>query len=228
MSRRLRLLGVETGSDACSAALYVDGAVLHRSEITPRKHAERLLPMFEELLAEAGLALADLDALVLGRGPGSFTGVRIAAAAAQGIAFAMEKPVLCISSLAALAQGVFREHGATHALAGFDARMGEVYWGAFQVEAGRMQALQEECVIAPEAAPIPQKSVTKWFGVGSAFATYAQLLGARCVEMMPTALPQARDLMPLAVAAWDRGEAVPAEQALPVYLRDRVAWKKSP
>ena len=227
MNQRLRLLGVETGSDACSAALYVDGDVCERYEVAPRRHADLLLPMIEDLLAEAGLAVAELDGLVLGRGPGSFTGVRIATAVVQGIAFATEKPVACVSSLAALAQGMFRERGAAQVLAGFDARMGEAYWGAFRAEDGLMRPLQKECVVAPERAPIPQ-SDGDWLGAGSAFETYESVLGVHCNALASEALPHAQDLMPLAVDVWKRGESVSADQALPVYLRNQVAWKKSP
>ena len=228
MNGNLRLLGVETGSDACSVALHVDGEVRETYQVAPRQHAALLLPMIEALLAEAGLAVGELDGLVLGRGPGSFTGVRIAAAAVQGIAFAADKPVACISSLAALAQGALREQGATRVLAGFDARMREVYWGAFQARDGLMRALREECVIAPEQVPVPPGGEGDWLGVGGAFGTYEAVLGVHCRAMEPQALPRARDLMPLAVDAWNRGEAVAADQALPVYLRDKVAWKKSP
>ena len=225
VSARLRLLGVETGSDACSVALYVDGDVREKYQIAPRRHAALLLPMIENLLSEAGLGVEELDGFALGRGPGSFTGVRIAAAAVQGMAFATDRPVVCISSLAALAQGALRERGATRVLAGFDARMGEVYWGAFRAENDLMSALQEECVIAPEQAPVPGAD-GDWLGVGGAFGAYETVLGTHCRVMDPQALPRARDLMPLAVDAWNRGEAVAADQALPVYLRDKVAWKK--
>ena len=226
MVERLRLLGVETGSDACSAALHVDGDVLEKYQVAPRRHAAIVLPMMESLLAEGGLTVAELDALVLGRGPGSFTGVRIAAAVVQGIASAADKPVVCISSLAALAQGALRKTSATKVLAGFDARMGEVYWGAFAQIRGRMQALQDEVVIVPEQAPRPDANAD-WTGVGSAFQTYGEVLGVACSKLLPQALPHAQDLMPLAVHAWKRGECVSAHQALPVYLRDQVAWKKS-
>ena len=125
------LLALDTATECCSAALLHDGTVTARSEVIPRQHAQRLLPMIEELLGERQLRLQDVDALVFGRGPGAFTGVRIATGMVQGLAFAADKPVIAVSNLAALAQRAWREHGAETVAAAIDARMDEVYWGLY-------------------------------------------------------------------------------------------------
>ena len=129
----MRLLAIDTAEIACSAALLIDGEVVERFEIAPRRHSELILGMMQSLLDEAGLRLADMDALAFGRGPGSFTGLRIAAAVIQGSAWGADLPVVAVSNLRGVAQGVHREQGASKVLAGFDARMGEVYWGAFEL-----------------------------------------------------------------------------------------------
>ena len=126
----VKLLAIDTAESACSAALLVDGAVLSRMEQAVRGHSERILPMMQSLLSEAGYSLNDLDALAFGRGPGSFTGLRIAAGVIQGSALGAGLPVVPVSTLQTLAQGAFRMHGARQVLSALDARMAEVYWGA--------------------------------------------------------------------------------------------------
>src|SRR5688572_20199128 len=126
---KMKLLALETATDACSAALWIDGAILGRYRLAPREHARLILPMCEELLAEAGIELAQLDGIGVGRGPGSFTGVRIACSAAQGLAYALDIPVSPVSTLAALAQGTMEEWDARCVLSALDARMGEIYFG---------------------------------------------------------------------------------------------------
>ena len=126
------LLALDTATEACSAALLHEGRLLQRFEVIPRMHAQRLLPMLEELLAESGLPLSAVDCLVFGRGPGAFTGVRIATGLAQGLAFSIQRPVIAISDLAALAQQAWRVYGAERVAAAIDARMDEVYWGCYQ------------------------------------------------------------------------------------------------
>lgn len=222
----MKLLAIDTSTEACSAAIYVDGAVCHREAVVQQQHAERILPMCEEVLAEAGVARTDLDALAFGRGPGSFTGVRIATGVIQGLGFALELPVVPISSLAALAQGAFRTHGAAAVLAGIDARMDEVYWGAFSVEDGLMRPQGEECVCAPGEVPIV---AGVWFGAGTAWAVHGPALrsrhGAALHDADAQCFPLARDTALLAVDAYRRGAAVEAAHALPVYLRDRVVQR---
>ncbi len=224
----MRLLALDTATEACSVALCVDAAVYTRWVEAPREHGDRLLGMIDEVLAESGLAAGELDALAFGRGPGAFTGVRIAVSAVQGIAYGLDRPVVPVSDLAALAQRAHRENGAQAVLAAIDARMGEVYWGAYRLDDdGLMSALQEETVAPPEQVPWPAGA--DWLGVGTGWASYAERLiaagGMRLRANQGHALPDARDIAALAARAWHRGEAVAATEALPVYLRDRVADK---
>jgi len=224
----LRLLAIDTTEEACSAALLTDGAVAERFELAPRRHSELILPMMEGLLQDAGLQLGDLDALAFARGPGSFTGVRIAASVIQGVAFGADLPVLPVSSLQALAQGAARVAAARAVLSALDARMGEVYWGAYRVDGeGLMRPVIDETVCAPHHVPVPEGG--DWHGVGSGWASYAAELGARCAMRLPHdggARVHARDVATLAAALFAAGGALAAEQALPVYLRDEVAWAK--
>lgn len=227
----MKLLAFDTATEACSAALLVDGEVRERHEIAPRRHAELLLPMLESLLAEAGLTLSQMDALAFGRGPGAFTGLRIAAGVAQGIALGAELPVVPVSTLAALAQGCHRERGADQVLAGIDARMGEVYWGACRLGGqGVMEAAGEECVCPPQAVPMPPPGT--WTGFGTAWRAHgerlARRLGDRLAGYEGERYPQARDIAVLGARAYQAGGAVDAGRALPVYLRDKVVAGKSP
>ena len=224
----MKLLAIDTGEDACSAALMLDDSVVERFELAPRRHSELILPMMDGLLAEAGLRLADLDALAFARGPGSFTGVRIAASVVQGAALGAGLPVVPVSSLQALAQGMRREQQAVAVLAALDARMHEVYWGAYRVDArGIMRAVIDEMVCVPQQAVVPEGR--DWTGAGSGWGSYAGVLGARCAMDMRVdtgALVHAQDVALLARSLFGEGAAVAAEQALPVYLRDEVAWAK--
>lgn len=223
-----RLLAIDTTEDACSAALLVDGAASARFEVAARRHSELILPMMDELLADAGLRLADLDALAFARGPGAFTGVRIAAAVAQGAALGAGLPVVPVSSLQALAQGAYRAHGVGSALAALDARMGEVYWGVYRVDAGGvMRAVVDERVCTPR--DVPRLDGDEWIGVGSGWVAHAESLGRCCIVQAPPytdAFVHAQDVATLAAVLYGEGAAVAAEDALPVYLRDEVAWAK--
>lgn len=219
----MKLLAIETATDACSAALWRDGRVTERREIAPQRHAELILPMVDALLAEAGLKVAELDAIAFGRGPGSFTGLRIAAGVAQGLAFAAGKPVIGISTLAALAQGVASQ--GSRVLAAIDARMGEVYWGLYQADAaGLMRLAGAEMVCPPEQVSVPEEP--GWIGAGSGWRAQGVALrayvGAKVSRVLDDALPSAYALLPLAVNAYLAGEIQPAETAVPVYLRDKV------
>jgi tRNA threonylcarbamoyladenosine biosynthesis protein TsaB len=222
----LKLLALDTSTEACSAALWLDGETLERFALG-REHAGRILPMVEELLAEAGLGLSALDAIAFGRGPGSFTGLRITAGIVQGLAFGADLPVVPVSTLAALAQGT----DSARVLAALDARMHQVYWGAYRRNAeGLMESAGEECVIAPEQAPLPPG--TGWIGAGSGWDRYAealqQRLGSPLAGWRGECYPHARDVAALGAAAFRAGQAVSAERAIPVYLRDEVAVKSKP
>jgi len=172
------------------------------------------------------VALNALDAIAFGRGPGAFTGVRIAIGVVQGLAFALERPVLPVSNLAALAQGALREHGVQQVAAAIDARMDEVYWGCYKAEAGEMRLQGLEAVLPPERVALPEGSSGDWYGAGTGWG-YAERLAVQVSASNPAALPNALDILSLARFAWARGEAITAEQAQPVYLRDNVATPKA-
>mgnify|MGYP001819966252 FL=1 len=220
-----RVLAIETATAACSAALYIDGQVEERHALAPRQHAALILPMVESLLASAELAVTALDALAFGQGPGAFTGVRIAASAAQGIAFAADLPVVPVSTLAALAGGAMRDADACHVMAALDARMDEVYWGVYTRDTGGLPALQgRETVAAPAAVAVPDGD--GWIAAGSGWAAYAEQLmpraGERLVRVLPDLEPRAYDVALIGADRFARGEVGQAGDAVPVYLRDQV------
>lgn len=220
----MKLLAIDTSSDACSVALGLGDAISERHEIAPRRHGELVLRFVDELMAEAGLDAAELDGVVLGRGPGSFTGVRIAAGVLQGIAFAAELPVACISSLAALALGA----DAGHVFCAQDARMDEVYAGAFERLDGRMRPIGSEQLCAPEAVQVPADFCG--LGVGSGFERYGEVLQWHLGDALKKVdaghrYPRARDALKLGRPVLEAGGGVEAVQALPVYLRDEVTHR---
>lgn len=222
----MKLLAIETATEACSAALYLDGEIHLRCEVEPRRHAELILGMMDELLAEAELKPTQLDALAFGRGPGSFTGVRIATGVVQGVAFGAELPVVPVSTLAALAQGYFRQSGARRILPAFDARMQELYWAAYEVGGDDLVALVgTEQVASVEDVALPEGD--DWHGVGSGWASYREPLSRRMGSSLAAVkgdlLCSAHDVALLGLAGLAAGQGVAAEQALPVYLRDQVA-----
>ena len=222
----MKLLAFDTSTEACSAALGLGDAILEREELAPRRHAELILPMVDSLLQEAGLRLRDLDALAFGRGPGAFTGVRLAAGIAQGLALGAGLPVAPVSSLAALAQGATEQADAL--LATMDARMGEIYWGLYEPANGGVARLAAgERVSDPAAVTLP--AGRSFFAIGSGWETYGALLAerfkGRVTGAAPARRPRARDLLPLAQAELEQGQGLPPEQALPVYLRNEVAQK---
>jgi tRNA threonylcarbamoyladenosine biosynthesis protein TsaB len=221
----MKLLAIDTSGDDCSAALLIDGALTQRLTREPRRHGALILAMMDELLAEADLPLVALDALAFARGPGSFTGVRIAASVVQGAAFGADLPVVGVSTLAALAQGQQRIYGSEAVLAAFDARMGELYWGAFRLDAAGLMGLRgEEQVAGPGRVVLPEEG--RWAGAGSGWGVHRRILsdrlGVRLDRVDPDAFCEARDVAELAVADLAAGAGLPAERALPRYLRDRV------
>jgi tRNA threonylcarbamoyladenosine biosynthesis protein TsaB len=223
----VNLLALDTATELCSAALWLDGAVRWRESSRAHSHSELILPMIEELLDEAGVELAQLDAIAFGRGPGGFTGVRLAAGVAQGLAFAAQLPLLPISDLRALAaQALLLAGGSQWALICQDARMDEVYWGCFELRGDQVHALAAEAVAAPGAVRLPPAwNGAQVAGAGSGFAAYAAQLAdvaGQLGALYPQLRPRAREIVQLA-AQDGLGCAIPAEQALPVYLRDHVA-----
>lgn len=223
------ILALDTSTDACSAALLLDGRILQRFKVEPRRHTHLLLPMVEELLVEAQISLKALDAIAFGRGPGSFAGIRIATGAAQGLALAADLPVVPVSTLEAMAFAADASAG-DYLLTALDARMDEVYWCAWQRKGQALHLLVEEQVCAPADMQLPA-AVS-----GNAFAALGS--GWCYRERMPAALtavindyttdiyPQAEAMARLAAAAVARGEVMTPDDAQPVYLRDQVAWKK--
>jgi tRNA threonylcarbamoyladenosine biosynthesis protein TsaB len=221
----MNLLAIETATECCSVALLAGQALIERSELAPRRHAELVLPMAEALLAEAGIVRRQLDGIAVGRGPGAFTGVRLAVSLAQGLAYALDLPVVPVSTLAALAMQAPRDDAAILAL--IDARMGEVYAAAFRRGGdGLVEALDEERVCPPSALSLPQAAA--WNVIGSGWNAYHEALRLRLASVPFRAVddevwPQARDVARLAAPRLARGEGVSPEHALPVYLRDKVA-----
>ena len=227
----LKILAVDTATEACSAALLVGDKLFSRWEEAPRDHTRKILPMVQAVLEDAGISLSDLDAIAFGRGPGSFTGVRIGISVAQGLAFGAGVPLIGISTLAAMAQGAYRLDGAQQVLTAIDARMNEVYFGRYELIDGRMQLVGDEVVSEPAAlVEVRGKLAGPVTCVGTGFETYGETLSGLADELAVSQVrfPAAEDMLPLARAAWLAGEAVPVEQATPVYLRDKVTWKKLP
>ena len=217
----MKLLAIETSTEACSVALYVDGEVRELHELAPRRHTQLVLPWSEQLLAEAGLRKSQLDAIAVGRGPGAFTGVRLAIAIVQGLALALDRPVLPVSTLATLAM----QGQGDRFLAAIDARMGEVYLGDFGRDAdGLVSATADELIVPPSLAPLPEGPR---HGVGTGFGAENGALVQRLAGLLSGfdagALPHAADLVRLAVRDFNLGRAIAADALEPAYLRDKVA-----
>lgn len=216
----MKILALDAVTEACSAALSIDGAIHQRYAVAPREHTRLILPMVDELLSEANISLSDLDLIAFDRGPGSFTGIRITMSVVQGLAFAADRPVLPVSSLAALARSAYRVHGARSVLSLIDARMGELYWGHYQWRDDHLQ-LQGEEGVAPLAAIPPCDGCQV---IGSGVTGYAnELHQAGYTQLINDELlryPRAEYIAELAAANPQQTMAV--EQAEPVYLRNKV------
>ncbi|TXY01819.1 tRNA (adenosine(37)-N6)-threonylcarbamoyltransferase complex dimerization subunit type 1 TsaB [Vibrio mimicus] len=227
----VKILALDTATERCSVALLVGNTVYSRSEIAPRDHTKKVLPMVDEVLKEAGVTLQELDALAFGRGPGSFTGVRIGIGIAQGLAFGANLPMIGISTLAAMAQAAYRLQGMTHVASAIDARMEEVYWGRYvRQEDGSWQAAEAECVIAPALlAQTLTRDEQVWGKAGTGWDAYPALADLPLqVQSSEVLYPDSQDIAYLAQFELAQGNTMSVEQASPVYLRDTVAWKKLP
>lgn len=216
----MKLLAVETSTELCSVALLRGEDLLVEEALAPNQHAERLEPMVRRLLGRAGLAVAGLDALAFGQGPGSFTGIRIGCGFVQGLAFATGLPVVPVASLLALAE----QSGASRVVSALDARMGETYLAAYSRMGGDWSV-----VLPPQLAregalpPLPGRD---WVATGSGFDAFDWLRGAYASQVatrVESDLPRAGSVARVAARAYLRGEGLPAEQAAPLYLRDKVA-----
>jgi tRNA threonylcarbamoyladenosine biosynthesis protein TsaB len=221
----MNILAIETATDACSAALYCDGHISEQFIIAPREHTRLILPMIAQLVADASLSLQQIDYFAFGRGPGAFTGVRIATGVIQGLAFAVDRAVIPVSTLAALAQGAYRISSQRKILTAMDARMGEVYWAAYTFnENGHIDLAASEQVIGPDAITMPEDD--GWSGCGNGWAAYP-LARTTVTAVDESMLPHAQDIAVIAAQYADEGiNIVQAADALPVYLRDTVAKKK--
>jgi tRNA threonylcarbamoyladenosine biosynthesis protein TsaB len=219
----LNLLALDTSTEYCSAALLRGEELTHREAHAIQWHSELILPMIEDLLAVAGLELAHLDGIAFGAGPGSFTGLRIACGVAQGLAFGAGLPVVPVGTLLALAQ----ESGASRVIACIDARMDEVYHAVYRREGGQWAEIAAPGVGRAQSAPAVEGG--GWFGCGSGFAVYADALAKRYVGQLdgvaPGLHPHARSIARLALPVLATGGGLPAEQAAPIYVRDKVALK---
>ncbi|CAH0526682.1 tRNA (adenosine(37)-N6)-threonylcarbamoyltransferase complex dimerization subunit type 1 TsaB [Vibrio hippocampi] len=227
-----KILAIDTATEKCSVALLIGDKVTTRSELAPRDHTKKVLPMVDELLKEAGLTLSELDALAFAQGPGSFTGVRICIGIAQGLGFGADLPMIGVSTLKAMAQGAYREQGATAVASAIDARMSEVYWGRYiREDNGDWASFDAECVIPP-ATLVEQMEQDQhsWFTAGTGWDAYQDTLTSLPLALTASAVnyPEAQDIAFLAQFELAKGNTVSADQASPVYLRDTVAWKKLP
>jgi tRNA threonylcarbamoyladenosine biosynthesis protein TsaB len=221
----MRLLAIDTATERCSVALSLEGRVIERASEQPRGHADLVLPMVESVLEEAGVKLVELDGIAYGRGPGAFTGVRIAVGVVQGLAFGAQLKTVGVSNLAAVAQQVAQP--GDRILVCMDARMEQVYWSSFAREQGSelVTPLAPERVDAPDA--VADGDYTTLAGTG--FKAYAPLktrLGGAGRLVHEAVLPRARDIALLAEPEFRAGRAKPAAEAEPVYVRDQVAHVK--
>lgn len=226
----MKILAVETSTEYCSVALWQDGAVSERCELVGQKHSEVLMAMLDALLKDAGIKIKQVDGIAFGKGPGSFTGVRIACGVAQGLALGAGVNVVGVCTLQALAQA----SGHDKVIAALDARMGELYLAAYEKRDGEWVTVIEPCLCRAEAAPVVAGD--DWFGTGSGFAVNpssgsGQALHVRYGKQLTSvdaqAMPQAGAVVQLAAGEFAKGNAVDAALALPLYLRDKVALKTS-
>ncbi|MGK9172983.1 tRNA (adenosine(37)-N6)-threonylcarbamoyltransferase complex dimerization subunit type 1 TsaB [Yokenella regensburgei] len=228
----MRILAIDTATEACSVALHDNGATFAHFELCPREHTQRILPLVNDVLTQSGVTLTSLNALAFGRGPGSFTGVRIGIGIAQGLALGAELPMIGVSTLATMAEGAWRKTGATRVLAAIDARMGEVYWAEYQRdENGIWQGEETEAVLKPEAVVSRLAALEgSWATVGTGWKAWPEMGAVTHLTLTDghIELPTAEDMLPIAQHLLAQGRTVAVEHSEPVYLRNEVAWKKLP
>lgn len=222
----IHILALETATSHCSVALLSGDRVFANTQLCHNQHALMLLPMIEQLLQQADLAIAQLSAITFGCGPGSFTGVRIATSVAQGLAFGINKPVIPLSTLQIMAQQAYQQHHVERALVALDARMQQIYYGYYELDKNALMQLHgAQAVIDPENIKIISTD-QKIVGVGNGWEVYAEILQRRTqlvsTMIYPEVIPDARAALPLALALFQQGSAVDAASVLPIYLRDKV------
>ncbi len=219
----MKLLAFDTSTEYLSLALMQGDDITTFDVLAGQSHSQLILPQIQALLADAGLQVKDLQGVAFGAGPGSFTGVRIAAGVAQGLGFGAGLPVAGICTLQALAEA----SGADKVLACLDARMGEVYFAAYIKNAGSWQAVIEPGLYKPQAVPAVEGS--DWVGVGSGWQAYAEQLSQvyqeQVQDVRPELLPTASAVLRLAKPEFMSGKPLPAADAMPIYIRNRVALK---
>lgn len=218
------ILAIETSSELASCALLNGDTLLARESSGVRTHSQAILPMVQELLAEAGLTLKQCDAIAFGAGPGSFTGVRTACGIAQGLAFGASLPVVPVVTLEAMALACHLQTGATEILAVLDARMGEVYWAQYRYDGG-LKVVAEPALCPPgDVAPVAVDGPLA--ACGNGFSAYPEAFAGRAYAegALAAILPHAREIARLGSSALAAGTAVAAAQAQPIYLRNKVAY----
>ncbi|WP_019615519.1 tRNA (adenosine(37)-N6)-threonylcarbamoyltransferase complex dimerization subunit type 1 TsaB [Psychromonas ossibalaenae] len=235
MSNKLNVLCVDTSTEACSVAVLCQSeekqqVISDHFMLAPREHTKKILPTVEQVLQQAGLTLPEIDILAYGRGPGSFTGVRIGISIAQGLAFGIEKKMVGVSTLQAMAQQAFKTQQAADVYAAIDARMGEVYFAHYQLKDELMVLVNEEVVVKPvDLLALELDVAADSVLVGSGWGAYPEL-----AEYFKNALkldiefPSAKYMLDEVVSCVEKSLAVLPELAAPVYLRDKVTWKKLP
>ncbi|MEI7842951.1 MAG: tRNA (adenosine(37)-N6)-threonylcarbamoyltransferase complex dimerization subunit type 1 TsaB [Gallionellaceae bacterium] len=228
----MKILALETSTEYCSVALWQDGAITERSELVGQKHSELLIEMIDAVLQDAGLRIQDVNGIGFGKGPGSFTGVRIACGVAQGLALGADLKVVGVSTLEALAQASAYDK----VIAALDARMNEIYLAAYEKCEEGWRVIVEPCLCKAEAAPLVERE--GWFGVGSGFSLTSNHspsgrgdlmlhYGNQLIGVDVKAAPKASAIAQLAATEFSKGRAVDAALALPLYLRDKVALTTS-
>ncbi|MCW9733869.1 tRNA (adenosine(37)-N6)-threonylcarbamoyltransferase complex dimerization subunit type 1 TsaB [Avibacterium sp. 20-15] len=231
------LLALDTSTEACSVALWHKGEITHLDELAQRTHTKRILPMVDEILNQSGITLNQVDALVFGRGPGSFTGVRVGAGIAQGLALGADLPVIPISNLTTMAQQAYEQYGTTQVLCAIDARMNEVYFSQLNAEQVRLDSHQflqwnevvaEQVCSAQQVLALAQQGQGEWRKVGTGWRAYEALSQLDWATASDILLPSAKAMLPLALPYYWQKQWISAVEIEPVYLRNEVTWKKLP
>ena len=236
--KNVTLLALDTATEACSVALLRGGEKTHLAQFAQREHTKHILPMVDEILVQSGITLRQVDALVFGRGPGSFTGVRIGAGIAQGLAFGADLPVIPVSNLAAMAQAAYAKYQAENVLTAIDARMNEVYFAQWQAQKVRSdfgefldwQPMIAEQVCSPSNVieQVAQQHHENAVLAGTGWAAYPELKEANLGKATEITLPSALYMLDLALPKWFAGETISPLEIEPIYLRNEVTWKKLP
>lgn len=228
------ILALECASDSCSVALLHHSKLLEKTSSSAKKHNELILPMVDDLLSDAQLTIQDIDIYAFGRGPGSFTGIRIVASVVQGLAFANNKPVIPVSSLAGLAQSAYLRMACREVITAVDARMGEIYWAHYQLGNNQIMGLAgTELLCSPSSIPQVESNASlagSVFAVGNGCRYQSEISAANPTisNWEPDVVASAKAIAQLALARYENGELCSADEAIPVYLREKVNWQKLP